>query len=331
MNSKLLLLVPVVVIIIVSGCVSQPEGPEPGWQVEGKMDYRYGIFTMNTDGTGVVQIYGSDKVLSSASFSPDGRIIFYETDAGEGFETIDTSEIATVNIDGRGYRKLTDNNWMDFQPKWSSDWSEILFISTGGLRAGTDIYLMDIDGNITGQLTNTPGLSEADPDWKCGKIVFTRNHSIWIMDDDGSNQVQLTDPPEKGTDVGVQFTIGDYDPNLSPDCKYVAFERLMGPGPQMGDVNIGDYDLYIYDIETESETDISQNGAADFVPEWSPDGTKIVFVHISDVISDMYDIYMINPDGTGKIKVTGDDPVSFVENGCSWLGNKILFTAEWFE
>lgn len=329
MNSKLLLLVPVLVITIVSGCVSQPE-PEPGWQVEGKMDYRYGIFTMNTDGTEVVQIYGSDKTISSASFHPSGRIVFYEME-GSNLESIGNSEIAIVNIDGRGYMKLTDNDWMDFQPKWSSDGSEILFVSTAGLKAGTDIYLMDLEGNITDQLTKTLIPSEADPDWKCGKVVFTRNHSIWIMDEDGSNQIQLTDPPGKGTGVGVQFPIGDYDPNLSPDCKKVAFERLMGPGLEVSGINIGDYDIYIYDIETESETDISQNGAADFVPKWSSDGSKIIFIHISDVISDMYDIYMINPDGTGRTKVTGDDPVSFVENGCSWLGNKIIFTAEWFE
>ncbi len=329
---KLLLLIPVIVLLM--GCTQQPEPPEePQWQIQGKTGYRYGIFFMDADGTKVVEIYGSNKSLSSASFSPDGRIVFYEQQGGiqAMLSAIDTSEIAMVHIDGRGYRKLTDNDWMDFQPRWSADWDEILFISTMGLKAGTDIYVMDLNGNVTKQLTKTLPISEADPDWKCGKIVYTRNHSIWIMDEDGSNQQQLTEPPGKGTDVGVQFPIGDYDPNLSPDCKRVVFGRLVGPGPQSGGVNIGDYDLYIYDIGTGTEIEISNNEAADFVPEWSPDGSKIIFIHVTDNPEDAYDIYITNPDGTGRKKVTGDDPPSFVESGCSWLDGKILFTAEWYE
>ncbi|UCD07360.1 MAG: DPP IV N-terminal domain-containing protein, partial [Candidatus Aenigmatarchaeota archaeon] len=111
----------------------------------------------------------------------------------------------------------------------------------------------------------------------------------------------------------------------------VVFGRLVGPGPQAGGVNIGDYDLYVYDIGTGTETEISNNEAADFVPEWSPDGNKIIFINLTDNQEDAYDIYTTNPDGTGRKKVTGDDPPSFVENGCSWLDGKILFTAEWYE
>lgn len=329
MNPKALILVPLIVLVM--GCILQPEQPQQ-WEIQDRMDYRYGIFMMDNDGTKVVQIYGSDRSLSGASLSPDGRIIFYEQEGGigAGLSSIDTSEIAVVNIDGRGYRKLTDNGWMDFQPKWSPDGSEILFISTGGRSAGTDIYVMDLDGNVIRQLTDTPGISEADPDWKCGKVVFTRNQGIWIMDDDGSSPRQLTDPPGKGTDVGVQFPVGDYDPNLSPDCSKVVFERLAGSGLRSGETTIGDYDLHVYDIGTGTETEISNDEAADFVPKWSPDGSRILFIHVSDDPEDAYDIYVTNPDGTGREKVTGEDPPGFVENGCSWMGSKIIFTAEWF-
>ncbi len=321
------------IIILISGCTqtqpTQPEEPE-GWQIQGKMDYKYGIFVMKSDGTEVVQIYGSKKPVSGASLSPQGRLVFWEMEAG-GLDAIQTSEIVMIRVDGEGYTRLTSNDWMDFQPRWSSDGEQILFISDGGKQAGTDIYIMDIDGNITSQLTDTIGISEADPDWKCGKIVYTRNHSVWIMDEDGSNPVQLTDPSGKGTNIGVQFPIGDYDPNLSPDCAKVVFERLVGPGTQLGETTIGDYDLYVYDIGTGTETDISQQDAADFVPKWS-DQDKILFVHITDAIPDTYDIYMTNPDGTGRIKVTGDDPPTFIESGCSWIGSdRILFTAEFYE
>lgn len=322
---KILLLLPVVVLLM--GCTQQQ------WNIQDRTDHKYGIFVMDADGTNVRQIYGSDLSISNAVPSPDGtRIAFYEQQGGieAGLEMIDTSEIALINIDGTGYRKLTNNNWMDFQPRWSPDGSEILFISTAGLKAGTDIYVTDLDGNVKKRLTGTTGISEADPDWKCGKVVYTRNHSIWIMDEDGSDPSELTDPPERGKDVGVQFPMGDYDPNLSPDCTKIVFERLTGPGSKVNDINIGDYDLYVFDIESGTETDISRSQAADFVPKWSS-GNRILFIHISDIVSDMYDIFVTNPDGTGRTKVTGNDPASFIENGCSWFGDKILFTAEFYE
>jgi Tol biopolymer transport system component len=287
---------------------------------------------MEIDGSGVTQIYGSDTLfLTNALASPDNtKIVLYQQDSRD-MGTVTTTEIALMNSDGTGYRKLTNNNWMDFQPIWSPDGTEILFISDAGQGAGTDIYVMDTDGNLLRQLTDTPGVTEADPDWKCGKIAFTRNGTIWIMDEDGTDQQQLTDPAGRGTDVGVQFTIGDYDPNLSPDCSKVAFERLEGPGYDVGGTLIGDYDIYVHTISSGAEQDISMNPTGDLIPEWSDDGTKILFAHLSNIVDDLYDVYLINADGTGRVKVTGDDPVGFTEEGCTWFGDKVLFAAEIFE
>ena len=326
--------VPVIILIfiLISGCARTGTTPQPQqcqWKIQDRTDDRYGIFIMDSDGCNTRQIHGSDIPLSSPAASPDGtRVLFYEQSAG-----VETTEIAMINMNGSGYRRLTQNDWMDVQPRWSPDGSEILIVSTGGKNAGTDLYVMDLQGNVERQLTDTIGISEAYPDWKCGRIVFTRDYSIWIMHENGSYPVSLTYPPGKGTDVGVQYPLGDYDPNLSPDCKKVAYERLTATGKSVGTTNLGDYDIYIYDISSGSETDISKNSEADLIPKWSADN-KLIFVHLSDNLSDLYDIYLMNPDGTGRSKVTLEDPDSFVENGCSWLGvasEKIIFTAEFYE
>jgi Tol biopolymer transport system component len=324
---KLILPVALVLIVIASGCT---QSQQPAWEVQGRTGQRYGIFIMDLDGSNVRQIYGSDLHLADAVPSPDGSMIAFYENEGMSLEALSTAEIAVINVDGTGYRKLTDNGWVDVQPRWSADGSEILFLSTGNSRGGTDLYVMDLEGNIVRQLTDTVGISEGDPDWKCGKVVFTRLQSLWMMDDDGTNQVELTDPPGKGTDVGVQFPLGDYDPNFSPDCSKIVFERLTGTGKTVGETNLGDYDLYVYDIATGTETDISQNGDGDLVPEWSKDN-RIAFIHLTDVMKDIYDVYVISPDGSGRVKVTGDDPQNFVESGVAWLGDKVLFTGEFFE
>ncbi|NIO22756.1 MAG: hypothetical protein GTN38_01870 [Candidatus Aenigmarchaeota archaeon] len=314
-------------IIFVSGCTQTQTSQ---WEIQGRTDHRDGIFIMDLDGSNIRQIHGSDLHLSEAVPSPDGKMIAFTEQEGRTLDDIHNSEIAVVNIDGTGYRKLTGNDWVDVQPRWSADGREIMFLSTGGKQAGTDIYVMDLEGNILRQLTDTVGISEGDLDWKCGKVVHTRYHSIWMMDDDGSNQIEITDPPGRGTDVGVQFPLGDYDPNFSPDCSKVAFERLTGTGKTVGQTSLGDYDLYVYDISSGTETDISQNGDGDLLPEWSPNN-KILFVHLTDNRDDLYDIFVINPDGSGRRKVTGDDPLNFVEAGCAWLGDSVLFTGEFFE
>lgn len=60
-----------------------------------------------------------------------------------------------------------------------------------------DIFIADLKGNITKQLTNTPGYdAEATVSPKGDKIVFTSDRSgdleLWTMDMDGKNQKQIT-------------------------------------------------------------------------------------------------------------------------------------------
>jgi Tol biopolymer transport system component len=319
----------ITILILLCGCTQQQQKPQE-WSIQNNLGTKYGIYIMDIDGTNIQQIYGSNRDLAGVLVSPDKtKIVFYEQ---QGFmlEATETSELFLINTDGSNLEKLTDNDWIDVQPRWSPDSSKILFVSTGGKNIGTDLYVMDVTEKTITQLTSTIGISEADPDWKCGKIVFTRDYSIWIMDDDGTNMKKLTEPPEKGTGVGVQFPLGDYDPDLSTDCTKVVFSRLVGPGKKVGETQVGDYDLHVYDLSSETETEISNDDGADSIPEWSSNN-KIVFINVGDVAEDMYDIFMINPDGTGRTKITGNDPINFVETGCSWYSDKVLFTAEFFE
>lgn len=95
-----------------------------------------------------------------------------------------------------------------------------------GIYDTYDIFLADLNGNMTKQLTHTPGYdaeATVSPDGK--KIVFTSTRSgdleLWTMDIDGSNQRQITF--ELGYDGGAFF---------SPDSKRLVFRASRPATPQ---------------------------------------------------------------------------------------------------
>src|SRR5262245_43673360 len=64
-------------------------------------------------------------------------------------------EIYTMNTDGSGIAKLTNNAALDLEPAWSPDGQRIVFRSD---RDGNfEIYVMNADGSGVTRLTNDPG------------------------------------------------------------------------------------------------------------------------------------------------------------------------------
>ena len=61
----------------------------------------------------------------------------------------------------------------------------------------------------------------------------------------------------------------------------------------------GSYDIWVMDADGSNQTNITNTSAADRLPAWSPDGTKIVYK--SDVYSGS--IFVMDADGSNKTAV----------------------------
>lgn len=172
-----------------------------------------------------------------------------------------------------------------------------------------DIYVSDLKGNITSQLTTTDGYdAEATVSPKGDKIVFTSDRSgdleLWTMDMDGKNQKQIT--------FGLGYDGGAF---FSPDGKRLVF-RASRPTEEaevkeykellaQGLVAPTTMEIYTCNVDGSDLKQVTHLGKANWAPFFNPAGTKIIFSsnHHSKKGYD-FQLFMINTDGTGLEQIT---------------------------
>jgi Tol biopolymer transport system component len=85
-------------------------------------------------------------------------------------------------------------------------------------------------------------------------------------------------------------------------------------------------DIYIINLNNLKLVNITQNPAADMMPAWSPDGTKIAF--ISSRNNNNLQLFIMNPDGSGAQQITTGEPLPLHRPSWSPDGLKIAFDAQ---
>lgn len=81
----------------------------PAWNRE--------LFIMNADGTNVRQITPSGGNSQGPSFSPDGKWVAF-TAYFDDYGDDNGCEIYVIRVDGTDLRRLTKNDYCDYQPRW---------------------------------------------------------------------------------------------------------------------------------------------------------------------------------------------------------------------
>lgn len=79
--------------------------------------FMHTIYTMNVDGSNLQQITDGDN-SQGQSFSPDGAWIAYTAYTDVANKDTSSCEIYIMLIDGSAKRRLTENNYCDYQPRW---------------------------------------------------------------------------------------------------------------------------------------------------------------------------------------------------------------------
>ena len=137
----------------------------------------------------------------------------------------------------------------------------------------------------------------SDRDW---------NWEIYVMDNHGGNQRDLTNNPAD-----------DRDPSWSPDGKRIVFSSERD----------GNREIYVMDADGGNPQNLSNNPDFDGSPSWSPDGERIAFMSDRDGEFLHFDIFVMDADGGNQQNITNNP---FDERHPSWSpdGERIAFSSQ---
>ena len=149
------------------------------------------IYVVNVDGSGLTRLTSMDGFIQSPRWSPDGSRIAFIFTKGQ-------TDIYVMDADGNNFVQVTNDSANEIDLDWSPDGSRFVF--TSGDIFHNNVFTMNIDGTDVKQLTDTQGIGDSSPGWSPdgSRIAFvskhpeTRLNHIFIMNEDGSNLVQLT-------------------------------------------------------------------------------------------------------------------------------------------
>ena len=172
-----------------------------------------------------------------------------------------------------------------------------------------DIYVSDLEGNITGQLTDQPGYdAEATVSPQGDKIVFTSTRSgdleLYTMNIDGTDVHQVTD--ELGYDGGAFF---------SPDGTKLIFRASRPKTKEAikkykdlladGLVEPTEMELFICNADGSDLRQLTRLGNANWSPFFHPSGEKILFSSNYEAERGFpFNLYMIDLDGKNLERIT---------------------------
>ncbi len=192
----------------------------------------------------------------------------------------------TVPSHGGVARKLTNDVGFEVFPRFSPDGSTIAF--TAQYDGNTEVYTMPADGGVPQRVTYTATLGRDDISDRMGpnNIVMTWQDNAHIIY--RSRQIEWNDfkgqlfvvPSAGGPSVQLPLPRGGWC-SFSPDGKQMAYNRVFREFRTWKRYRGGQADdIWIYDFQTKTTSNITNNPAQDVFPMWS--GGKIYFASDRD-------------------------------------------------
>jgi dipeptidyl aminopeptidase/acylaminoacyl peptidase len=248
------------------------------------------------------------KRVSSPQLSPDGRWVAYVVSTSSLKDDKSESRIWMAPLEGGDAIAMTAKGSSASSPRWSPDGKYLAFLAA---RSGgeTQVWLLNRLGGEAEVLTEV----------KQGVDGFT-----WSPDATRLALVIQDPTPEQAGDTSW---IGHAAKTPPP----WVIDRLQFKRDGRGYLDHRRTHLFVFDVATKSNRQITSGDYDDDDPEWSPDGRLIAFVSNRDSVdgSDNDDLWLVASDDTtkgGTVRRLTDNPGS--DHGAAWSpdGRWIAYT-----
>ena len=186
----------------------------------------------------------------SPSFSPDGRMMAFVSDAGT------TPQVWVKNLAGGDPIQITSGDRPALRPRWSPQGDRIIYSI-----AGAGIWSVAPLGGEPRRLVDSGWNGELSPDGR--RLVFERTGRILLGDADGGNVVALAGLSSRPTPH-----MGDAWPAFSPDGKSIA--AFLGEEGRYGD-------YWVVPVDGGEARRLTMDVDEGGPPAWTPDGKYLVF------------------------------------------------------
>ena len=227
---------------------------------------------------------------STLQFAYNDSLIIYSKLSLED----DDNDIYIYDIE-KGIEKKIDLGVNAFRPVYNPKHKNILFYTTKYNHTDKEviIYSMDINGENLKQITpsnNSFSISSISPNGEYIALTNTiyEGYQIYVVNSDGNNLVQLTNT------VSPRWLYKGYprdaneNPVWSPDNYTIAYESY----------EFGNLDIFTINRDGSNKNRLTNNLSSDLSPNWSSDGSKIIFNSYRDSL-DGY-IYVMNKNGENQ-------------------------------
>ncbi len=246
--------------------------------------------------------------LSHLNWSPDGnRFVFAARSTVRSL----TLDIFSIDVAGAQLINLSNHPADDRYPSWSPDGSRVLFHSDR--NGNQDIFVMQANGALQTPLTSHAA-DDFQPAWASdgNRVVFVSerdgNPNLYVMSDSGAEMTALS-----------TVAAHDAQPHWQPDPVQVQEEVAYSGGVLNGLNNV----LVVNANGSGLAALTNSTTSDDTMPNWSPDGERLVF---ASTRGGNYDIYVMDRSATDiePVQLT-DSPERDLHPTWSPDGNQIAF------
>jgi Tol biopolymer transport system component len=226
------------------------------------------VYTVNSNGTGLQQRTNDPAPEGEVDWSPNGQFLVYAKN----------SMIVRYDFASSTETPIVATGTTSTEPMVSPNNAEVV-LTWSPTGVDFEIAKVPATGGTPVNLTNDPINSDRSPVWSPNgqQIAWVKNGNIWVMDANGTNQVQLTTSGNAGW------------PAFSPNGQYLAY------------VDNGDiWRLTWSGSAWTSPVQLTTNGVS-FTPCWTSTSTQIAYM---STVSGDGEIWIMRFDGTQQTNLT---------------------------